>query len=155
MSNTEIQLIARLFEFMSAYKADELSNAASSSLITNHVRAALIALAKARAEDRAPVQVDPNGGESKQTRLTEAQALSLLEDPGILKSNADILRAVNAAGISMSAAVKESRSRLVGRIRKELATLPARERDLKCRQLVRELRPNQTEGWFKVIRRDS
>jgi hypothetical protein len=158
MIATEIQIIGRLFEFIGSYKADELMHASDSPLVTANVRAALAALARARAEAPSrPVVEDStahshrNGGSERLRRIEEALFDALARDTSI-KSAGDIVRIAARVGIPLPFTAKDGRSRVVSRLRRELHRLPSKQRESKYRQLLRELQPNQTEGWFKLIR---
>jgi hypothetical protein len=156
MTSTDIQIMSRLFEFLSSYKPEELVSAAKSPLVTAHVREALSALAKARAETQTetstPVVREPSNGGSRVLKVLEGEFYAALNDGQLAPTAADIARVVARVGIHVTAGSKDGRSRIVGRVRRELDRLPPKEREQKYKLLLRELRPNQTEGWFNVIR---
>lgn len=159
MSSNEIQVISRLFDFLGAYSADELTAAAGSPLVTMNVRDALLALARARAETTGPIQIPleatPANGTPRALKMLEEQLYAILTDNASAPSTPDLARALSRTSIRVQVSSKDGRSRIISRLRRELDKLSPKEREQKYRQLLRELRPNQTEGWFKVIRGDS
>jgi hypothetical protein len=156
MTNTEIQIIGRLFDFLSSYEPEDLSKAATSPLVTENVRNALHALARARAEKRADRQrpTQPtNGTDQRQGGdFLEAEVYKTLLDPAVLPTSRDIVAALAQVGVQISASKKDGRARVVERVKRELDKQSPRDREKIFKQLLRELRPTQTEGWFKVIR---
>ena len=156
MTALDIQIIGRLFDFLSSYEPEELSKAASSSLVTDNVRGALLALARARAEHRAArapsPTASPANGVSRQSEFLESEVQATLSDTTILPTSADVVSALERVGIRVVSNRKDGRARVVERAKREFSHLPPRERDRRYKQLLRELRPTETEGWFKVIR---
>jgi enoyl-CoA hydratase/carnithine racemase len=160
MTSVEIQIISKLFDFLGAYKADELTAAATSPLVTANVHDALVALAKARAEAptvRTPAA--PDNGATNSTPRTlkalEAHLYAVLGDRDSTRSAAELGEILARVHVHVRVGPKDGRSRVIERLRRELSRLPAKEREQKVRLVLRELRPNQTEGWFKVIRGES
>lgn len=155
MAGNEIQIISRLFEFLSAYQPQELAQAASSPLITQNVREALLALARARAENTStsePVRASANGTDGRHLRLLETQFIEALKDPHVVPSNSQLLNLLLEEGFRVRATAKDSRSRIIGQARRSLDTFPPSRREQVIKDVLRRLKPNQTEGWFKVIR---
>lgn len=153
MTATEIQIIGRLFDFLSSYEPEELSKAASSPLVTDNVRNALQALARARAEKRPERAVQTaTGNDLPHGDLLETELYKTLLDPAILPTARDIVAALDRVGLRVAASKKDGRARVIERVRRQLNARPVREREKIVKQLLRDLRPTQTEGWFKVIR---
>jgi hypothetical protein len=156
MTSTDIQIIGRLFDFLSAYRPEELSMAASSSLITENIREALLALARARAENSVKIHSAAapraNGSAGRQLRLLESQFFDVLTDINSIKSNAHLLDILSRAGVRLTTTSKDSRARILSQLRRNLDHLPPSRREDLMKEILRMVRPNQTEGWFKVIR---
>jgi len=157
MSSIDIQIISRLFEFLGSYKPEELASAAGSPLVTANVRDALASLARARADTTAQSPAiesreTPSNGGPRLLKMLESQFYSALADGQSATSASEIASLASRAGVQITFGHKDGRARVVARLRRELDRLSPKEREQKYRVLLRELRPNQTEGWFKVIR---
>ena len=116
MTTTDIQIISKLFEFLSAYTPDELASAATSSLITANVGEALAALARARQETSPTPAVAESkdissNGTPKHPKVLEEQFYAALADQQLIPSAAEMVKTLSRLGIRVSASPTEGRSR--------------------------------------------
>lgn len=155
MAENEMQIISRLFDFLAAYQPEDLAHAASSPLITQNVREALLALARARAENPAATDAprpSANGSDGRHTRLLEAQFIEALKDTEVIPTNSKLLELLLGNGFRIRATSRDSRDRIISQARRHLDNFPAARREQVIKDMLRSLKPNQTQGWFKVIR---
>lgn len=159
----QIEIITRVLELLSAYDTSQLERAASSPLVSGDIRNAISSLARARATNtKSPTgnRSDSVGRESRTTtrrdgsvsKRIEADIRAALLDSGVVGSSAELAALLSSAKVGIEFRPKDGRERLVERFFRALKTFPADEQRDKLQLLLKSLRPNDTEGWFRVIR---
>ena len=158
----QIAIISRVLDLLSTYDARQLESAAASGLVAGDVREAISALARARA-NKGDATVGRKNGSPKAPGSTtrrdegvskriERDIRAALLDQSVVGSAHDLAELLAKTEVGAPYRSKDGRGRLVDRFFRAIEPLSPTERSEKLQILLRNLKPNDTEGWFRVIR---